>query len=175
MRGTRAACRAIAHGAESSHSRGWKAARLRYLSVAEAQRLINACDPDLRKLVQAALQTGARYSELADLRAHDFNPDSGTVTIGKSKSGRSRHVVLTEEGVALFRRWCAGKPGNTLLLTRNRGELWGKSNSPAPPAVACARAKIEPPIGLHALRHSWASHAVMNGMPLMIVTANLVT
>ena len=153
--------------------KGVEAARLRYLSVAEAQRLINACDPDLRKLVQAALQTGARYSELASLRAHDFNPDSGTVTIGKSKSGRSRHVVLTEEGVALFRRWCAGKPGNTLLFTRNRGELWGKSNSRRPLQLACARAKIEPPIGLHALRHSWASHAVMNGMPLMIVARNL--
>src|SRR5262249_47071655 len=41
------------------------AARVRYLTIAEAQRLINACNPDFRNMVTAALQTGARYSELA--------------------------------------------------------------------------------------------------------------
>ena len=38
-------------------------ARVRFLQVAEAKRLVIACDPDFRPLVQAALQTGARYSE----------------------------------------------------------------------------------------------------------------
>ena len=50
---------------------------------------------------------------------------------------------------------------------------WRKSNPGRPLQLACARAKIVPAIGLHALRHSWASHAVMNGMPLMIVARNL--
>jgi hypothetical protein len=53
------------------------AARIRYLSVAEAKRLINACDPQFRPLVQAALQTGCRYGELCRLQVHDFNPDGG--------------------------------------------------------------------------------------------------
>jgi len=39
------------------------AARVRYLTVAEAKRLLNACNPDFRRLVQAALATGARYGE----------------------------------------------------------------------------------------------------------------
>ena len=39
-------------------------ARQRFLTVAEAQGLINACDLDFRRLVQAALATGARYGEL---------------------------------------------------------------------------------------------------------------
>src|SRR5665647_40107 len=43
------------------------AARLRYLTIAEAKRLINASEPDFRLLAQAALQTAARYSELARL------------------------------------------------------------------------------------------------------------
>ena len=36
-------------------------------------------------------------------------------------------------------------------------------------AAACARAGIVPPIGLHQLRHTYASLAVMNGTPLMVV------
>ena len=45
------------------------AARIRYLTVAEAKRLINASQGTFRHLVQAALQTGARYSELARFKA----------------------------------------------------------------------------------------------------------
>ena len=50
---------------------GVEAARVRYLTIAEAQRLLNASEPAFRNLVQAALQTGARYSELASLTVAD--------------------------------------------------------------------------------------------------------
>jgi integrase len=30
-------------------------------------------------------------------------------------------------------------------------------------------ARIEPAIGFHMLRHTWASHRVMRGMPLIVV------
>ena len=65
-------------------------ARVRYLSIAEARRLINAADPDFRRLVQGALESGARYGELFPaLTVSDFNPDSGTVAVVESKSGAS--------------------------------------------------------------------------------------
>jgi hypothetical protein len=62
-------------------------ARVHYLSVAEAQRLINACDDEFRPLVRAALETGCRYGELTRVEIADFNPDAGTVAIRKSKTG----------------------------------------------------------------------------------------
>jgi integrase len=39
--------------------------------------------------------------------------------------------------------------------------------------LAVTAAKIIPPITFHGLRHTWASLAVMAGMPLMIVARNL--
>ena len=39
--------------------------------------------------------------------------------------------------------------------------------------AACKRAGIEPHIGFHQLRHTWASLSVMNGMPLNVVANNL--
>ena len=89
-------------------------ARVRYLTVAEAQRLINACAPVFRPLVIAALQTGARYGELARLVVSDFHADAGTVHVRKSKSGKPRHIVLTEEGIAFFRQTCIGRAGGDL-------------------------------------------------------------
>jgi integrase len=38
---------------------------------------------------------------------------------------------------------------------------------------AVERAKIVPRVTFHALRHTWASLAVMAGMPLMVVARNL--
>jgi len=149
------------------------AARVRYLTIAEAKRLLNACDPVFRRLAQAALATGARYGELTALRASDFNPDSGTIHVRTSKSGKGRHIVLNDEGTALFKSLAAGKSRDAVLLIRADGSPW-KSDHQAPPmAEACKRAKIAPPVSFHVLRHTWASLAVMAGGPLMVVARNL--
>ena len=153
--------------------RGVDAARIRYLTVAEAKRLINAADPEFRSLVQAALQTGCRYGELTRLEVSDFNADSGTLAVRQSKSGKPRHVVLTDEGVAFFTQLAAGRGGGGLLLRRTNGEAWKASHQGRPMVDTCARAKIKPVISFHGLRHTWASHAVMGGVPLLVVAKNL--
>ena len=145
------------------------AARMRYLSIAESKRLINACDQHFRPLVAAALQTGARYGELARLVTSDFNPDAGTLHIRTSKSGKGRHVVLTDEGQHFFSQLTAGRFGAEPMFRK----LWGASHQIRPMAEAVERARIKPAISFHGLRHTWASLAVMAGMPLMIVARNL--
>jgi len=152
---------------------GTVSARARYLTMQEAQRLINASGGEFRSLVEAALATGCRYSELARLTVSDFNADAGTLHIRKSKSGKPRHVVLTDEGTALFRRLAAGRAGSELFLRAPRGGPWLASCQERPMRLACKRARITPAVGFHTLRHTWASHAVMNGAPLMIVARNL--
>jgi integrase len=144
-------------------------ARARYLSVEEAQRLLNGCEPEFRLLVRGAPETGARYSELTRLRVSDFNPDSGTVHVRQSKSGKGRHVILTENGTEFFTRLCAGRSGSAPMF----GMEWGSHHQVRRMWRACERAKIEPAVGFHQLRHTWASLAVMAGMPLPVVAKNL--
>jgi integrase len=149
------------------------AARVRYLSIDEAQRLIGAAEPYFRGMVEAALQTGARYGELAALQVADFNPDSNTLHIRTSKSGKGRHVVLTDEGAQLFKRLAAGKSPRDRLLPKRDGGRWADTHQFRPMKEACAGAKIDPPVGFHALRHTFASHCIQNGAPLMVVAKNL--
>jgi integrase len=149
-------------------------ARVRYLAVPEAERLINACEPDFRALVRAGLETGCRYGELVRwLEVRDFNPDASTLAIRQSKTGKPRHVVLTDEGAVFFRRQTAGRSGHERMFRHGDGSAWGPSEQARPMAEACERAKIKPAISFHILRHTWASHAVMNGAPLMVVAKNL--
>jgi integrase len=119
--------------------------------------------------VQAALQTGCRYGELCRLEVTDFNRDAGTLAIRKSKSDKARHVVLTDEGAEFFKGLTAGRAGNEPMF----GRLWGISHQLRPMAEAVIGAKITPAISFHGLRHTWASHAVMNGVPLLVVAKNL--
>ncbi len=149
------------------------AARVRYLTVAEAKRLLNACEPDFRRLAQAALVTGARYGELIALRASDFSPDSGTIHVRTSKSGKGRHIVLNDEGAALFKSLTAGKAGDAILLSKADGTPWKAAHQARRMKEACKRAKIAPSVSFHVLRHTWASLAVMAGGPLMVVARNL--
>ena len=186
--------------------KGVDTARLRYLTMAEAKRLINAADSDFRRLVQAALQSGARYGQLADLVVSDFHADTkgnGTLQLRSRKGDGTEkvyHATLTAEGASFFKEVCTGRAGNELIFL-NAGRIqraldretmsrekqgdrsdnividdngeWRESEQLRLMAEACEHAKIKPPIGFHGLRHTWASHAVMNGVPLLVVAKNL--
>jgi integrase len=148
-------------------------ARVRYLSGAECTRLVNACDPAFRNLVRAALLTGCRYSELAALRAADFNADAGVVTISHSKAGKPRHVVLTDEGRWFFAALTAGKLADDPIFTRADGGVWGKSHQLRPTSDACRRAKIKPAVSFHVLRHTHGSMLAMRGAPMAVIAEQL--
>ena len=148
--------------------KGVERSRNRYLSLAECERLTNAADPGFRPLVRGALETGARYGELCALTCGDYNPDSGTIHIRKSKSGKERHIILSQDGQEFFAQLTVGQPASAPMF----GRLWKRSNQARPFRQACVAARIEP-INFHQLRHSWASHAVMGGMPLAVVARNL--
>jgi integrase len=147
-------------------------ARVRYFTTDEIKRLVNAAQGPFRALVNAALFTGCRYGELARMRVGDFNPDAGTVFVGQSKSGKARHVVLTDEGQRFFSQITAGKSTDALMLPKTNGSAWAASHQLRPMEEACKAAKI-PRAGFHILRHTAASHLVMSGVPMPVVAQNL--
>jgi len=148
-------------------------ARVRFLTVDECRRLLAACSAEFRPLAQAALTTGCRCGELVRLTVDNFKPASGTLHVLMSKSGKPRHVVLNAEGVAFFAALCVDRPGHELMLLRANGQPWQRNSQCQPMAQACRVAGITPRATFHALRHTWASLAVMNGTPLVVVAKNL--
>ena len=146
---------------------------IRYLNDKESNRLVNACPPDLRAMVTAALLTGARYGELTRLMASDFNPDSGTLYVSMSKSGKDRHIALTDEGKEFFTRATAGKLGSDLIFLRTSGHPWGRAQQYRPLKDACKAAKIKPAIGFHILRHTYGSRLANRSVPMAVIAAQL--
>ena len=149
------------------------APKVRYLSDDESLRLTNSCADDLRQIVTAALLTGCRYGELARLKCGDFDPDSDTLYMATSKSGKPRHIVLTDEGSEFFTQATAGRAGNDLMFARTSGSAWGNAHQYRPLQEACEKAKITPPASFHILRHSYASRLAMNGVPMKVIAEQL--
>jgi integrase len=147
--------------------------RTRYLSVDECVRLLNASPEDFRRLAKGALLTGMRFGELARLEVGALDLDAKAIHVRKSKSGKPRFVPLNDEALAFFRALAAGRSSGELMLTRADGTPWRHSNRARAMATACANARIEPRASFHALRHTFASHVVMNGAPLQVAAVAL--
>lgn len=167
--------------------RGVDKPKVRYLLDDEITRLVNACPPDFRAIVTAALMTGCRYGELSAMTAGAFDPQAGTVTVRESKGGKPRHVALTDEGREFFQRVTAGKAGGARMFERDRvvkqatrtapvetvRAAWGGADQFRPIREACIAAKIEPVISFHELRHTYASRLAMRGVPMGVIAAQL--
>lgn len=133
------------------------APKICFLSVQECERLINTCEPGFRQLVRGALLTGCRYGELTRLTVNDVDLDRGFIHIRETKNGKPRYVPLTTEGITFFQQLTLGKLGSTLIFTRHDGQQWGTSHQSRRLKDACKRAKIEPAISFHVLRHTYGS------------------
>lgn len=129
--------------------------KVRFLSIGECGRLVNACVADFKPIVQAALLTGCRYGELTNLKAHDFNPDAGTIFVQDSKNSKPRYVSLETQGIRFFTRQVIGK--SEYIFPRKDGEKWGKSHQTRRMRDACRIAQIAPAVSFHILRHTYAS------------------
>lgn len=114
----------------------------RFLGAAECARLLDACDVDFRDLVKAALLTGCRYGELIRMRVQDYIADAGVVWVRESKSGKSRHVPLTEEGRECFARWAEEKTSGRADAQAERRTTLGEGEGPPnPPDEGCQQGR----------------------------------
>lgn len=145
-------------------------ARICFLKPYEVDYLLNVAEPDFKDLIQGALFTGARYGELAKMRVYDFMPDQGLVFIQPGKSGKGRHIPLPPEGLAFFESLTAGKTGADFVFIRRNGRQWTKNDQQRPMKEACRKAKIEPAIGFHELRHTYASMLAQRGIDLLTIS-----
>ena len=171
---------------KATNDRAWRtvkpyravsAARVRYLSLNEVKRLLNASQADLRALIQGALLTGARLTDLCEMKVGDFLPDAQAVIVHNRKAqhtGKGAFTCyLSPEGMKFFAAHTAGRDPGEFMFQKADGEAFIRHDIYRPMNTANEAAKLDPPATFHTLRHTYASQATMNGVPLMVVAQNL--
>ena len=131
------------------------APKVSYLTEEQASELLQAASDDFRPIARAALLTGCRYGELCRLKVSDLTASQLSIEI--TKTGKPRYVPLSAEGLKFFKALAKGKQSNDLLLTHQDGSKWDRSHQTRPMRQACEKARIDPPVGFHVLRHSFAT------------------
>lgn len=139
--------------------------RLRFLSEAEASRLLTACgeskNPYLKAIVTAALHTGMRRGEILGLTWERVDFARGVLLLDRTKSGRRREVPMNR---AVYDALSAlpTEPREGLLFHRG-GSAWGAIRTAF--ETACTRARLDD-FRFHDLRHTCASWLIMRGRSL---------
>jgi hypothetical protein len=135
---------------------GVEVARVRYLTVAEAQRLINASDPAFRPLLRAALETGCRYSELTRLEVHgpvaSESPELGSSAPSPVASEKVSHLAQGSTGTGYgyhgflsLRKLTFGRKIGVLKGKREARHAKQGSDRPGVAAAPAASLKQAPP------------------------------
>jgi integrase len=130
---------------------------LSYLTLPQIDKLLSALgdsrNPHVRTISKICLSTGARWSEAEEMRTSQLKP--GMIEFARTKSGKTRAVPIDDVLM-------------TEIETHARehasmGRIFGYSISAFREGIE--RAGIELPDGqmTHVLRHSFASHFMMNG------------
>lgn len=143
-----------------------------FLTRAQAKRLIARCRPDLALLVQAALYTGCRVSELSRLKARDIGHHVYGIYVAPLKSYRGRYVILPDEGMSFFLDQVHGLDDEDLVFRTALGRAWAGSYKHLF-REAVKGAGLPQGFVFHGLRHTYASQLVQAGTPLSIVARQL--
>lgn len=143
-----------------------------FLTRPECLSLIEHCSPALQKLVMAALYSGCRVGELANLRVQDVGHQIFGIRVAAFKTGPARFVFLPDEGMAFFLSCCDGKSGSDLVLLSDRGKAWRRQHANLF-RRAIQKAKLPKEFVFHGLRHTYASDLVRQGVPLDVIARQL--
>ena len=146
--------------------------RLLFLTHDECQKLLDAAEPSLRKLILGALYSGCRVSELKNLIVRDVGDQCHGILIRRPKNYRSRHVVLPNEGMAYFLSLCDGKTPEEPVFTNPTGRKWGDHHKYLF-VKAVKSARLSNDLVFHSLRHTYASRLLQKGGTLSVLARQL--
>jgi integrase len=146
-----------------------------FLDFEEAERLVAGADGEWTAMITVALKTGLRLGELLALRWEDCDLIAGKLMVkravargivGTPKSGKPREVPLSSEALKALKgqRHLRGQ----LVFCDLDGKMLDKGECKWPLWRAAKKAGLRR-IGWHVLRHTFASHLAMRGVPLKAV------
>lgn len=151
------------------------AARLRFLTEAEATRLLDDLrqrSPQWHDMAYVSLYTGMRLGEILSLKVGHVNIPAGIINVMDAKAG-TRAAYMNEEVRRIMARRCAGKDTEQFVFEQRGGgqvrfvsSAFQRSvNKLFNEGVTDARYKVV----FHTLRHTFGSWLAQRGVPLYTI------
>jgi integrase/recombinase XerD len=141
------------------------------LSKEEIKRILNAQTNIKHKtMLSLVYSCGLRRSELLNLRLTDVDSSRNLIIIKQSKGRKDRIVPLSVKTLILMREYFeAYKPKEWLFEGQDKSSKYDESSLALVLKQAVEKCKINKPVTLHWLRHSYATHLLENGTDLRYI------
>lgn len=146
---------------------------IRFLEKEQIGALLKECPPYLATLVSGAVVTGCRLGELRRMKVGAFNPELRLLEVDDQKTKQVRKIYLASEAFEFFVDLTAQRDSEAPMFRGKNGLPWREGSQWRPFKLACSNAGLPATFRFHELRHTYASHAVMAGVPLKVVATQL--
>ena len=151
------------------------------LSPEEVGRLLtSATNIKHKALLSLAYATGLRASEVVSLKPTDIDRERMVIRVEQGKGKKDRYVMLSPNLLELLREWwrAARKkgwmpPGQPWLFPSYRGRHTSGRQLHRIVRLAAGRAGIIKRVGVHTLRHSFATHLLEQKTDIRVIQALL--
>jgi site-specific recombinase XerD len=141
------------------------------LSAEEVVRFFAAV-PSLkhRTALMTAYAAGLRVSEVVRVKLTDIDSSRMLIRVEQGKGGSDRYVMLSPQLLIVLRAyWRKARPGHWLFPGQDESRPLDPSVLQATCRTARAAAKLDKPVTVHTLRHSFATHLLEAGTDIRII------
>ncbi|MFO0390159.1 MAG: tyrosine-type recombinase/integrase [Alphaproteobacteria bacterium] len=155
----------------SAHRLQMPEARTRWLTPEEAERLIEHAADHLKPIIQFALYTGARLSNITQLQWQQVDLKERIIRLrvkSKLPGGKLLEVPISQPCYDLLQAQGVEKTGHVFTRSFKAGRTLPLASIKRSFKSACKAAKITD-FRFHDLRHTAASWMVQQGVPLDVV------
>lgn len=138
------------------------------LSDREVFAIIGACkNAKYRTMMLVGYGTGIRLSEITHLLVSDIHSDRKVLRIECGKGSKDRYVLLNDSLLQLLRSyWHQYRPVGPLFYGPDRNQAIGNGSLQKTFSRCLRSSGVNKRVGIHGLRHAFATHSLEAGMPL---------
>ena len=126
-----------------------------------------------RAIVMLAYSSGMRLGELTNIRVKDIDSQRMQIRVEQGKGKKDRYTILSKKLLETLREYFKKYQPKEWLFEGASGEQYSGRSIQTIVKEASKKAGIKKKVGVHTLRHSFATHLLENGTDLRYIQSLL--
>jgi len=144
------------------------------LNEEEIKLLLNKTENLKHKaILMMAYSAGLRLGELINLKIKDIDSKRMQIRVEQAKGKKDRYTILSSKMLAILREYFSRYKPKEWLFEGEKGGKYSARSIQKVVKLSATKAGIKKNVGVHTLRHTFATHLLENGTDLRYIQSLL--